>query len=126
MLPSTPKSEGDFITPRPRLTVERGGLYRSSETRAVRELESCFREAAAASKRSTNSKAYPGPMLAQMACAVTISVARRIAGLIEQNWKGGGSREFGERLGHGILTYNAQCERKYGKPSNDSADKGAA
>lgn len=121
MLPHLPSNQRDFVT-KPRLTVERGGLYTSSETRAVRELESCFREAAAAAKRSTNSHAYPGPAIAALAVAVSVAVARRIAGLIDQNWKGGGTREFGERIGHGILTYNAQRERKY---SNHS-DRGAA
>lgn len=128
MLPQPPKSQSDFTPPvasRPQLTVSRGGLYVSGERRAERDLESCFREAAAASKRSTNSKAYPGPMIAQMAVAVTIAIARRIAALIEQNWKGGGGREFGDRIGHGILTYNAQCERKYGRITKDS-DRGAA
>lgn len=100
-------------------------MYRSSEVHAVTDLESCFREAAASSKRSTNSKAYPGPMLAAMAVAITIPVARRIAALIIQNWKGGGGRELGERLAHGLLTFNAQCERKFG-PTNNHSDKGAA
>jgi len=65
-------------------------------------------------------------MIAAWAVAITIACARRIAAAIEQNWKGGGSREFGERLGHAILTYNAQCERKYGKSAGLSKDQGAA
>jgi hypothetical protein len=127
MLPTNHNNQRDLVPPTPRLTVSRGGLYRSSEARAVTDLESCFREAAAASKRSNNSKAYPGPMIAGWAVAITIACARRIAAAIEQNWKGGGSREFGERLGHGILTYNAQMERKYGRPAaSHSEDQGAA
>jgi len=128
MLPTPPNNHSDLVPPppRPTLRVERGGLYVSNEIRAVRDLESCFREAAAAAKRSTNSKAYPGPTIAAWAVAISISVARRIAAVILQNWKGGGGAEFGERIGHGILTFNAQCQRKYGKPSRHSADKGAA
>jgi hypothetical protein len=122
-----PRKNDDLVptpssrTTRPHLTVSRGGLYRSSETRAVTDLESCFREAAAACKRSTNSKAYPGPMLAGWAVAVTIACARRIALAIVQNWKGGGNGEFAERLAHGILTCNAQCERLYGRKHSDRA-----
>jgi len=138
MLPAPPKDLGDFVPPtsKPKLVVERGGLYVSGERRAARDLDTAFREAAAASKRSTNSKAYPGPAIAALAQSLSTAIARRIYGLLLQNWKGGGSREFGERLGHAILTCNAQLERKYGKPAKTSqhsqhshdrsADKGAA
>lgn len=115
MLPLPPNSQSDFIPPpKPVLRVERGGLYISNTLRrAEQDLESAFREAAAASKRSTNSKAYPGPAIAALAQSLSITIARRIYGLLLQNWKGGGSREFGERLGHAVLTCNAQLERKY-------------
>jgi len=129
-----PEQKSDFIPAKPRLVVERGGLYRSQETRrAERDLESAFREAAASAKRSTNSKAYPGPAIAALAQSLTVAIARRIYALLLQNWKGGGSLEFGERLGHAVLTCNAQLERKYGKNGTlsqhshrHSADKGAA
>lgn len=131
MLPLPPKDHSDFVPPaspsaRPRLTVSRGGLYRSSERRPERDLESAFREAAAASKRSTNSKAYPGPAIAALAQSLSIAIARRIYALLLQNWKGGGSREFGERIGHAVLTCNAQLERTYGKPESSTKDQGAA
>ncbi len=123
MLSTPPKGQGDFITRPPRLTIERGGLYVSGGIRrAERDLESAFREAAASAKRGTNSKAYPGPAIASIAQSLSIAIARRIYGLLLQNWKGGGSREFGERIGHAVLTCNAQLERKYGKHT----DKGAA
>lgn len=128
MLPNPPKNQSDFIPRRPALRVERGGLYISQERSAVSiatALENVFREAAAGAKRSTNSKAYPGPMIAAMATAVRIPLARRLYALLEQNWKGAGTREFGERIAAAIATCNAQLERKYGRITHRHG-KGAA
>jgi hypothetical protein len=113
MLPTPPKPQSDFVPRRPLLVVERGGLYRSGETQALRVLETGFRDAAAGAKRGTNSKAYPGPMIAALAQALTSAIARRIYGYLLQNWKGGGNGSFAMGLIDAIRRCDAILERKF-------------
>lgn len=84
-----------------------GGLSEPRRLTPEQWLEQGFRELCAQCKRSTNSHGYATPAVAATAQGIRFPlrvIARLIAGVLIA----GGPVEFGEQLGHLIITFNAQ------------------
>jgi hypothetical protein len=109
---------------RPALRIIRGGL---EPDRSPREwLERGMRELCARCKRSTNSTAYATPAIAATAQGLRFPL-RLIARIITGVLVAGGPVEFGEELGHLIITFTAQeAARLNRRPPTRGGQRSAA
>lgn len=121
MLPTGKHNNGDFvplIAARPALTIEDGGLCVHRKPTPEQLLDVAVQEIAASAKRGTNSKAYPGRSVADIAQGSRFPM-RVAARIIAENLRGDGPVNFGERLGYALISYNALKARELGRETID-------
>lgn len=122
---SQQEKDSQFVTPlgpkaRPHLMIVRCARPMT----AAQWLERGVRELAVTCKRNDveNSHAYPCPAIAETAQGIRFPL-RILSRIIVAVLRGGGPVEFGERLGHLIITFNAQAARELGRPLPPSGER---